>query len=83
MPAPGTSTAAASPPSSCARREVVGSYGSSIEELAEVLGLLATGALSLPMAVGTIVPLDQIVEAMEQVREGDTGGGRIVVDVTR
>lgn len=64
-------------------REIVGSYGSSVEELAEVLALLATGALSLPMAVGTIVSLDQIVEAMEQVRHGDTGGGRIVVDVAR
>ena len=64
-------------------REVVGSYGSSVDELAEVLDLLADGALSLPMAVGTIVPLGEIVEAMEQVRQGDTGGGRIVVDVTR
>ncbi len=64
-------------------REVVGSYGSSTEELGEVLALLASGALSLPAAVGAVVPLEEIVDAVALVRDGDTGGGRIVVDTAR
>ena len=64
-------------------REAVGSYGSSTDELAEVLALLASGALVLPAAVGAVVSLDQIEDAVELVRDGDTDGGRIVVDVTR
>jgi D-arabinose 1-dehydrogenase-like Zn-dependent alcohol dehydrogenase len=64
-------------------REIVGSYGSSRDELAEVLAMLASGALALPAAVGAIVPLDDIVDAVRLVRDGATGGARIVVDTTR
>lgn len=64
-------------------REVVGSYGSEPHEVETCLDLLASGRLRLPRVVGDIIGLDQVAEGMNRVQRGDTGGSRIVVDVTR
>ena len=64
-------------------REMVGSYGSEPQDVARVLDLLASGALRLPRAIGDVVALGDITEAMERVAAGRAGGSRIVVDVTR
>jgi threonine dehydrogenase-like Zn-dependent dehydrogenase len=63
-------------------REVVGSYGNEPEEVARCLELMATGALSLPRAVGDVIRLDDIVEGMHRVQDGRTGGARILVDLS-
>lgn len=64
-------------------REVVGSYGSEPSEVATCLKLMASGRLVLPRVVGDIIGLDDVAAGMSRVQNGDTGGSRIVVDVTR
>ena len=64
-------------------REVVGSYGSEPSEVATCLELLASGKLVLPRVVGDIIGLDDVAEGLGRVQRGETGGSRIVVDVTR
>ena len=62
-------------------REVLGSYGAEPEEVRDVLDLMATGRLHLPRVVGDVIPLGAIVEGMQRVQAGETGGSRIVIDV--
>jgi threonine dehydrogenase-like Zn-dependent dehydrogenase len=64
-------------------REVVGSYGSEPSEVDTCLKLLASGKLVLPRVVGDIIGLDDVAEGLGRVQRGETGGSRIVVDVTR
>jgi D-arabinose 1-dehydrogenase-like Zn-dependent alcohol dehydrogenase len=64
-------------------REVVGSYGSSIDELAEVLAMLADGRLRLPHAIGDVLALEDVALGVDRVRDGALDGGRIVVDIEK
>lgn len=63
-------------------REMVGSYGAEPEEVREVVRLMAAGELSLPRVVGDVIPLADVAEGVARVARGDTGGSRIVVDIT-
>lgn len=63
-------------------REVVGSYGSEPHEVATCLDLMASGKLVLPRVVGDTIPLSDVLSGLSRVQSGDTGGSRIVVDVT-
>lgn len=63
-------------------REVVGSYGSEPHEVATCLELMASGRLALPRVVGDVIGLADVLDGLERVRDGRTGGSRIVVDVT-
>jgi threonine dehydrogenase-like Zn-dependent dehydrogenase len=63
-------------------REVVGAYGSTADEVREVAELMARGDLRLPHVVGDVIPLEDVVEGVHRVARGETGGSRIVVDVT-
>jgi threonine dehydrogenase-like Zn-dependent dehydrogenase len=62
-------------------RQVLGSYGSEPEEVAEVIGLLADGRLALPRLIGDVIALEDVRDGVQRVHEGRTGGSRIVVDV--
>jgi hypothetical protein len=44
--------------------------------------LLADGSLVLPHAVGDVISLEDVAEGVHRVARGETGGSRIVVDVT-
>jgi len=63
-------------------RELVGSYGNEPDEVREVVRLLADGSLRLPRVVGDVIPLADVAEGLQRVYRGDTGGSRIVVDIT-
>jgi D-arabinose 1-dehydrogenase-like Zn-dependent alcohol dehydrogenase len=63
-------------------RELVGSYGAEPEEVREVVRLMGEGALHLPRVVGDVIPLDDVAEGVARVARGETGGSRIVVDIT-
>jgi threonine dehydrogenase-like Zn-dependent dehydrogenase len=63
-------------------RELVGSYGNEPEEVREVITMMAAGRLRLPWVVGDVIPLEQVLEGLERVHRGDTGGSRIVLDIT-
>jgi threonine dehydrogenase-like Zn-dependent dehydrogenase len=63
-------------------REMVGTYGADVEEVATCMDLLNEGKLVLPHAVGDVIPLDDVVEGVHRVARGETGGSRIVVDIT-
>jgi D-arabinose 1-dehydrogenase-like Zn-dependent alcohol dehydrogenase len=63
-------------------REMVGSYGAEPEEVREVVEMMATGKLVLPRVVGDVIPLDDVKAGVERVARGETGGSRIVVDIT-
>jgi len=63
-------------------RSVAGSYGSEPHEVATCLDLMARGALVLPRVVGDVIPLSDVLDGLARVRDGRTGGSRIVVDVT-
>lgn len=62
-------------------RSVVGSYGSEPHEVATCLDLMASGRLVLPRVVGDVIPLADVLDGLARVRDGNTGGSRIVVDV--
>ncbi|MGE0068018.1 MAG: zinc-binding dehydrogenase [Solirubrobacterales bacterium] len=63
-------------------RELVGSYGAEPKEVVEVVRLLASGELQLPRVVGDVIPLDDVAAGVARVARGETGGSRIVVDIT-
>lgn len=63
-------------------REMVGSYGAEPEEVVEVVRLMASGELHLPRVVGDVIPLDDVAAGVARVARGETGGSRIVVDIT-
>ncbi|MCK9248309.1 MAG: alcohol dehydrogenase catalytic domain-containing protein [Solirubrobacteraceae bacterium] len=63
-------------------RELVGSYGNEPEEVGAVLELMASGKLVLPRVVGDVIPLADVAAGVERVHRGQTGGSRIVVDIT-
>jgi threonine dehydrogenase-like Zn-dependent dehydrogenase len=63
-------------------REVIGSYGNEPDEVREVVAMLADGRLVLPRVVGDVIPLDDVRSGLDRVHRGDTGGSRIVVDIT-
>jgi threonine dehydrogenase-like Zn-dependent dehydrogenase len=62
-------------------RELVGSYGSEPDEVAEVIGLLADGSLKLPRLIGDTIALEDVREGVQRVHDGRTGGSRIIVDL--
>lgn len=63
-------------------REVVGSYGNEPGEVREVVAMLADGRLRLPRVVGDVIPLEEVEAGLDRVYRGDTGGSRIVLDIT-
>lgn len=63
-------------------RELVGSYGAEPEEVREVVAMMAAGKLHLPRVVGDVIPLDDVKAGVERVARGDTGGSRILVDIS-
>lgn len=60
-------------------RQMLGSYGNEPDEIAEVMRLLADGRLDLPRVVGDVVDFEDAPAALARVRDGDTGGSRILV----
>jgi threonine dehydrogenase-like Zn-dependent dehydrogenase len=63
-------------------RELVGSYGAEPEEVREVVRMMSDGELELPRVVGDVIALDDVAAGVERVARGETGGSRIVVDIT-
>src|SRR4051794_37955219 len=63
-------------------RSLLGSYGNEPEDVAEVIGLLADATLKLPHVVGDVIPLERVREGLDRVHRGETGGSRIIVDIT-
>lgn len=63
-------------------RELVGSYGNEPDEVREVIAMMADGRLELPRVIGDVIPLESVREGLERVHSGDTGGSRIVLDIT-
>lgn len=63
-------------------REMVGSYGNEPSDVREMVEAMASGSLVLPRVVGDVIPLADVVEGVSRVQRGDTGGSRIVVDIT-
>ena len=51
-------------------------------DVAAFLDLMASGKLVLPRVVGDTIPLFDVLSGLSRVQSGDTGGSRIVVDVT-
>lgn len=62
-------------------REVVGSMGSEPGEIAELLGMFADGRLVLPGLIGSGVALEDVLEGVHRVADGDSTGGRVIVHV--
>ncbi|MBS1842837.1 MAG: zinc-binding dehydrogenase [Actinobacteria bacterium] len=62
-------------------RQLLGSYGAEPEEVREVIRMMSAGDLSLPHVVGDVIPLDAVLDGVERVARGDTGGSRILVDL--
>jgi threonine dehydrogenase-like Zn-dependent dehydrogenase len=63
-------------------RELVGSYGHEPSDVRRSIELLASGELVLPKVVGDVIPLADVRQGLDRVHTGDTGGSRIVVDIT-
>lgn len=63
-------------------RELVGSYGHEPNDVRRSLELLASGELVLPKVVGDVIPLEDVMDGLNRVHKGETGGSRIVVDIT-
>ena len=63
-------------------RELVGSYGHEPSDVRRSIELLASGELVLPKVVGDVIPLADVRKGLDRVHTGDTGGSRIVVDIT-
>ncbi|MCW2993382.1 MAG: alcohol dehydrogenase [Conexibacter sp.] len=63
-------------------REVVGSYGNEPEDVRLMVEALASGSLVLPRVVGDVIGLEDVVAGVSRVQRGETGGSRIVVDIT-
>lgn len=63
-------------------RELVGSYGHEPSDVRKSIELLASGDLVLPKVVGDVIPLADVRKGLDRVHEGETGGSRIVVDIT-
>jgi threonine dehydrogenase-like Zn-dependent dehydrogenase len=63
-------------------REVVGSMGSEPAEVAELLEMIARGQLTLPGLVGSEVDLENVLEGVHRVADGDAVSGRVMVRVS-
>ncbi len=63
-------------------REMVGSYGHEPRDVHRSLELMASGDLVLPKVIGDVIPLEDVRQGLERVHRGETGGSRIVVDVS-
>ncbi|MCW3018131.1 MAG: putative alcohol dehydrogenase, partial [Solirubrobacterales bacterium] len=63
-------------------RELVGSYGNEPQEVREVIAMMADGRLELPRVIGDVIPLEDVRAGLDRVHSGDTGGSRIVLDIT-
>lgn len=63
-------------------RELVGAYGNEPGEVREVIAMMADGRLELPRVIGDVIPLEGVRQGLERVHRGDTGGSRIVLDIT-
>ncbi len=60
---------------------VAGSFGSHIEDLAEVLRLEADGKLGIEASISHRLPLDQVAEGLEMLRTKSGDPQRIVVEM--
>lgn len=63
-------------------RELVGALGPEPDEIVEVLSMIADGRLHLPKLIGDVIPLEKVDEGIRRLANGETGGSRIVVDVS-
>lgn len=63
-------------------REMVGSYGNEPADIAEVLRLMADGELRLPRVIGDVADFQDTYGALKRVRDGETGGSRILIDMS-
>ena len=55
---------------------------SDFSDVRRSIELLASGELVLPKVVGDVIPLSEVRNGLDRVHTGDTGGSRIVVDIT-
>lgn len=62
-------------------REVVGSMGSEPEEVAEVLQMLGEGRLSVPGLIGSEVELENVMDGLRRVSDGDAEGSRVILRI--
>lgn len=63
-------------------RELVASYGHEPQDVRDSVAWLGSGKLVLPHVVGDVIPLADVAAGVERVHRGDTGGSRIVVDIS-
>ena len=63
-------------------RELVASYGHEPQDVRDSVAWLDDRRLVLPHVVGDVIPLADVAEGVARVHRGETGGSRIVVDIT-
>ena len=70
------------PPTWFVRREValLGSYGFTVEEIAELVGLVAAGRLDVSGSVSATLPLAQVNQALERLHSKEGDPVRIVIN---